>query len=162
MIEKRATRESLAQWKKIYDAERPSLTPNKKDAKAVLAILKQKYTMQPFPDKGFAQVVKGNILENPYYASKAPKGAKLKPEAYSILQDSLSQILFDERDAVYGDVPILLAIEPVSNFIYVEGSNILADEVTALHGLDEKDLENVYLTANYIACTKRYPTGESK
>ena len=39
--------------------------------------------------------------------------------------------------------------------IFVEGSSVLADEITAFQGLDQDDLENYYLVANYIRCLKK-------
>ncbi|MGO0881625.1 hypothetical protein ACTPDI_02495 [Clostridioides difficile] len=40
--------------------------------------------------------------------------------------------------------------------VFVEGSSELADEITAFKGLDEDDINNYYVVANYVRCLKKY------
>ncbi|MPN52317.1 hypothetical protein SDC9_199973 [bioreactor metagenome] len=39
---------------------------------------------------------------------------------------------------------------------HVEGSSLLWDELFAYRGLDEMDLRNFYMVAEYAACLKRF------
>jgi hypothetical protein len=51
---------------------------------------------------------------------------------------------------------IIVAVELHSAYFMVEGSSLLWDELFAFRGLDEEDLANYYLVAEYIGCLKRF------
>ena len=55
-----------------------------------------------------------------------------------------------------GDAPIMVGLEYETAFVMVEGSGDLADQLVAFAGLDQADLDNYYLVANYIACLEKY------
>jgi len=47
-------------------------------------------------------------------------------------------------------------VELNSGYFLVEGSSLLWDELFAFRGLDEEDLKNYYLVAEYVACLRRF------
>ena len=50
----------------------------------------------------------------------------------------------------------MVGLEHETAFVMVEGSSDLADELVAFAGLDQADLDNYYLVANYITCLEKF------
>jgi hypothetical protein len=51
---------------------------------------------------------------------------------------------------------IFLGIDISTGFYTVEGSTMLHDELNAIRGLDEKDLHNFVIVAQYISALKKF------
>ncbi len=47
-------------------------------------------------------------------------------------------------------------IELNTSYIFVEGSSYLYDELMAFTGLDDKDITNYFLVAQYIKCKEKF------
>lgn len=56
---------------------------------------------------------------------------------------------------VYKGLAIPVGIEVKTSFIYVEGSSHFYDELTAYAGIDEEDIKNYFLVAQYIQCKEK-------
>lgn len=48
---------------------------------------------------------------------------------------------------------MFVGIDLVSGYFYVEGSEEIYDDLFAFRGLDERDLDNFFLVAEYVKCT---------
>jgi hypothetical protein len=75
---------------------------------------------------------------------------------FRIPRQGSGAVLYEQREALYGDTPIMVGLEHETAFVMVEGSGDLADELVAFAGLDQADLHNYYLVANYIACLEKF------
>ena len=56
---------------------------------------------------------------------------------------------------VYKGLAITVGIEVKTSFIYVEGGSHFYDELTAYAGIDEEDIKNYFLVAQYIQCKEK-------
>lgn len=74
----------------------------------------------------------------------------------SVTPTGRGALLYEQRETLYGDAPIMVGLEHQTAFDMVEGSGDLADELVAFTGLDAADLNNYYLVANYIACLEKF------
>lgn len=51
---------------------------------------------------------------------------------------------------------IFVGLDLASGYFQVEGSTMLWDELCCLQGLDEKDLQNAVIVAQYILALRRF------
>lgn len=137
MLTQEATPEMVKEWKQIYRQNRGSLRPNRKTGAELDAYLRSKYPVTPINTEEANQVVVENVMKNPCFREKLPPGAMPKPATY-----------FVGNNAFVG-------IDLASGYFCVEGSEQIYDELFAFRGLDEKDLDNVFLVAEYVKCAKR-------
>ena len=72
------------------------------------------------------------------------------------MNESTARQLYLEQDQVFKGLPIIAGIELETGFFHIEGSSALWDQLFAFRGLDETDLKNFYLVAEYINCIKRF------
>ena len=75
---------------------------------------------------------------------------------FEVVRQGSGVRLYEERNTFYGDAPIMVGLEYETAFVMVEGSGELADQLVAFAGLDQADLDNYYLVANYIACLEKF------
>ena len=64
--------------------------------------------------------------------------------------------IYEKQDKIFAGSKIIVGIEYETNFFLVEGSSFLYDELTAFHGLNEKELSNYFLVAQYISCLSKF------
>lgn len=76
-------------------------------------------------------------MMNPRLREKLPPGVMPKPVTYFVGNN------------------VFVGIDLASGYFCVEGSERIYDELFAFRGLDEKDLDNVFLVAEYVECAKR-------
>lgn len=138
MLTQEATPAMVKEWKKIYDENRDSLTPNRKTGKEIEDYLRTHYTVVSINTEEANRVVTDNILNNQVFKEKLSRGVMPSPVTYYV-----------------GDDKVFVGIDLVSGYIHVEGSVQLYDELFAYRGLDEVDLNNIFLVAEYVKCTKR-------
>ncbi|MEN6609365.1 MAG: hypothetical protein ABFC24_00850 [Methanoregulaceae archaeon] len=62
--------------------------------------------------------------------------------------------LYENQNDPFKGNNIIVGLELETAFFMVEGSSQLWDELFAFRGLDEEDLNNFYLVAEYVACLK--------
>lgn len=134
------TPEMLAEWKRIYNEYCGKLKPNRKSGVEINDYFCRKYRFDKFDSQSFFDVVKFNITENEPNREKLQEGAAPVIAAYK--SDDLS---------------ILVGIDLVTGFFHIEGENTnkvteIYDDLFLYRGLDEKDIKNYFLVAQYIKC----------
>lgn len=133
MLTQEATPEMVEKWKEIYEEKRSSLKPNRKTGEELNEYLITNYSLTPIDTEEINKVVIENVLNNECFKEKLPKGVLPNPITYYV-----------------GKSQIFVGIDLISGYFYVEGSNELYDELFAFRGLDEKDLDNYFLVAEYF------------
>ncbi len=138
MMTKEATPEMIEEWKKLYKEKRDSLGFNRKTGIELDEYLKAHYPVSPINTDNANKVVVENIMNNKPFKEKLPQGVSPNPVTYYIEEDKA-----------------FIGIDLVTGYFCVEGSEKIYSDLFAYRGLDEKDLENFYLVAEYIKCTNR-------
>ena len=156
MLMQEPTLEMVETWKSIYDEYKTQLYPNRKTALEVIEYLKRKYPMTEVIDDKLKQVVVGNVLLNECYAEKLPAGRTPTAIIFAIKNTGAGKRLYEMQDDIFKGQHIFVGIELETAFFHVAGSSMLWDELFAFRGLDEDDLKNLYLVAEYITCLKKF------
>ncbi len=136
MLTTEPTPELIAQWKRIAEEFRGKLAPNRKSGAEVVRYFRKRYAFPETRDSEFAEIAAGNLLDNPANAEKLPAGAKPDIRTY-------------QKDG------ILVGIDRVTGFFHIECEDIervipIYDDLFVYRGLDSADLENFFLTAEYV------------
>lgn len=139
MLTSRPTSEQIAHWKEIARENRPRLKPCRRTGAEVETYFRGKYDWESYPDSRFMEVVRYNILENEYSREKLPSGRMPDIAGYRT------------KDGV------LVGIDRVTGFLHVECENMelaarVHDDLFVYRGLDERDLDNFFLIAQYVEC----------
>lgn len=156
MLTQRPTQEIISQWKSIFTKYRPRLKPNRKTAEEVIEYLTVKYPLAEIATDAAKRIVVDNITMNKPFAEKLPPGKESKPIVYTVLNQAGATSLYSKQEDIFRGRPIMVGIELETACVLVEGSGELADELVAFQGLDDSDLHNYYLVANYIMCLQKY------
>ncbi len=140
MLTTEPTIEMVQKWKRIYNENRNCLKPNRKSGAEINDYFYHKYCFDKFDSSAFRDVVKFNIIENELNREKLP-------------QDVAPQIVaYKSKDS-----SILVGIDLITGFFHIEGEDIdrvaeIYDDLFLFRGLDEKDINNYFLVAQYIQC----------
>ena len=134
------TLEMLQDWKRTYSENCDKLKPNQRSGEEVNAYFCRKYCFEKFNSSTFCDVVKFNIMENEPNREKLPQGKEPLIVTYK------------SKDA-----SILVGIDLLTGFFHVEGEDIdrvaeIYDDLFLFRGLDERDLKNYFLVAQYMQC----------
>lgn len=156
MLMQEPTPKMAEEWKRIFDQYKTRLAPNRKTAAEVLQYLKNKYLLEEVTDDRWKRVVTGNVLHNRPHAEKLPAGKAPRAVVFSVLNAGAGKTLYEQQDELFKGREITVGVEMETAFFHVEGSSLLWDELFAFRGLDEKDLQNFYLVAEYVECLKRF------
>ena len=148
--------EDLARWKRVYEAYKPRLRPNRISGAELYAYLISRYPFHPLEDPVYEQVVCDNILLNESFACQLPPEKLPEPVCCMVEPVGAGRTLYHNRDAIYEKSDILVGIDLVSGYFLVEGCPDLWDELYAHRGLNEDDLRNPYSVAEYIDCLKKF------
>ncbi|MFH0968268.1 MAG: hypothetical protein V1862_11360 [Methanobacteriota archaeon] len=145
----------VKEWKITYDTYRPRLNPNNKTAVELIAYLTQKYPVTELTDERRKQVVRDNVLLNECHAKKLPAGKAPVAKVFLIENIEAGTYLYENQDDLFKGIQIIIGFDLETAFFLVEGSSLLWDELFAFRGLDEDDLTNFYLVAEYISCVQK-------
>jgi hypothetical protein len=156
MLTRKITPELVRQWKDVAETYRPSLRPNKKTGSEIIAYLTGKYPVRELPATTLRDVVEDNILSNECHARKMPAGTIPTVSGFLIDNTGTGKYLYENQDEMFRGNAIIAAVELHSAYFLVEGSSLLWDELFAFRGLDDEDLANYYLVAEYVGCLKRF------
>ena len=131
----------VEEWRALYAEHRKALKPNRKTGAELEEYFLSKYEADEYADEEFIEACRDNITLNPHSRKKLPEGKT--PEIHSYIT---------------GDVKV--GIDLVSGEMHVECDDImkvvyLYDDLFAYRGLDEDDLENPFLVAEYVNRKKR-------
>ena len=140
MLTTEPTLEMIQEWKRIYNENRATLKPNRKNGAEINAYFCNKYSFEIFDSRRFRDVVRYNVMENEHDRKKLPQGAEPNIIAYKDKGSS-----------------ILVGIDLVTGFFHVEGKDInkvaeIYDDLFVFRGLDASDLNNYFLVAQYVQC----------
>lgn len=155
MLTTQATPEMVAEWKAIWKAHRHDLQPNRKSGAELIDYLQSHYDADEFRDPYADSIVSGNITDNPHSAAKLPEGMQPRPRTFRLRSTQRNARLFAEDPIYKYHDSILVGIDEVTGEFHVELSVLLWDELFAFRGLDEADLANCYLVAEYLACREK-------
>ena len=131
----------IAEWKRIFEIYHSSLTPNRKSGIEIDQYFREKYAYQLFDHAEFREIASLNITENDYFKSKLPK-------------DTLPNI------QSYRTGNVLVAIDLCTGEFHIESENTeeviqIHDDLFVYRGLDEKDLKNFFLVAEYVTLSQK-------
>lgn len=141
MLIKEPTSEMIAEWKRIFEKYHSTLIPNRKSGCEVDNYFREKYSYQLFDNSEFQQMVSLDITENDFLRSKLPKGVLPNIQSYQT-----------------GEA--FVAIDLCTGEFHVESENIeevipIFDDLFVYRGLDEDDLKNYFLVAEYVKLSKK-------
>ena len=136
MLTTEPTIEMLQEWKRLHEQYRPSLSPNRRSGAQVDLYFREKYPHTALDSAELHEMITAEILENPHHAEKLPQ-----------------DVTPDVR--CYRTEDVLVCIDLVTGHIHVESEDIakaerIYDALFIYRGLDEKDLDNAFLTAEYV------------
>jgi hypothetical protein len=156
MLTSKVSPDMVRAWKDTCETYRPLLRPNKKTGADILAYLTGKYPVKELPADSISEVISDNVLLNECYARKMPAGKTPDATGLLIENSGSGKYLYENQDEFFKGIPIIAGVEIHSAYVMVEGSSLLWDELFAFRGLDEEDLANYYLVAEYVACLRRF------
>ncbi len=156
MLMREPTEAMINDWKKTYNKYRKMLIPNRKSASDLIEYLMQKYPVKEVTSDKWHEIVRGNVMDNDHNANKLPEGKIPNPRVYLFENIGAGKSLYENQDDIFKGRQIIVGIELETAFFMVEGSSLLWDELFVYRGLDEADLDNVYLVAEYVSCLKRF------
>lgn len=161
MIVRESSREDWEEWKSIWTTYKDRLRPNRKTGQELLSYLQSQYVLTELFDVQALDVIRFNVTENKYLAEKLPRGAVPVPRAFYLENKGRGEVFYlpanrDSAELWGGDVTrIFVGLDLASGYFQVEGSTMLWDELCCFQGLDEKDLQNVVIVAQYILALRR-------
>lgn len=117
------------------------MLPNRKTGNELDGYFRSKYLYQIYDDIKFKKIVELNITNNEHSLHKLPDQVKPNIKSYCI----------DD---------ILVGIDLVSGEFFVECDDVnkvipIYDDLFVYRGLDEEDLKNYFLVAEYITLTQK-------
>jgi hypothetical protein len=156
MLTRKVTPELIREWKDTSATYRLLLKANKKTGPDILAYLTGKYPVRELPADSLSEVISDNVLLNDCNARKMPAGKTPEAVGFIIENTGAGKFLYENQDEFFRGMPVIAGIELHSAYFMVEGSSLLWDELFAFRGLDDEDLTNYYLVAEYVACLRRF------
>lgn len=151
MLMQEPTKEMIKKWQDIYNKNKDSLKPNKKDSLEVIEYLKETHSVVEIENSELENIVYDNIVLNEF---SNPKLCGKNPIIR--LFEVTDKNLYEKQDDVFKGIKIIVGIEINTSYIFVEGSSYLYDELIAFTGLDDKDITNYFLVAQYIKCKEKF------
>lgn len=131
--------ELIKDYKRIFETYHSSMLPNRKTGREVDRYFRNRYPYQVYENEDFKNIVESNIIENEHSRNKLQNG--IKPVIKSYIVDN-----------------VLIGIDFVSGEFHVESKDMnksipIYDDLFVYRGLDEEDLGNYFLVAEYIKLT---------
>ena len=151
MLTHKATAADIAEWKEIFEACRGRLSPNRRSGEELAAYLRTGYPVTPLSGEREFAVVRDNVLRNECFKEKLPEGKAPRPVAFMLKDKETDIFIGVELETGYF---LVEGVERSTGEFCAEKTERLYDELVAFRGLDEKDLGNFYLVAEYVGATK--------
>ena len=141
MLTTEPSAEMIVHWKQIFEKYHSSLIPNRKTGWELDRYFRQKYTYQLCDHAAFREAALLNIIENDHFRNKLPENT---------LPDIQS----------YQTGHVLVAIDLCTGEFHMESENIeevipIHDDLFVYRGLDEDDLKNFFLVAEYVTLSQK-------
>ena len=162
MITQKPTPEIRTEWKNIFEQYKNVLRPNRKSGADLLDYLQSNYSMTEITEEEVLAVISENVCRNTFFAEKLPTVQQPLAKAFYLenIGNGHKFYLSEHKDPSYlwGDeiTRIFVGVDLSSGFYMVEGSTMLWEELCAFQGIDEKDLENDVVVADYIRALQRF------
>jgi hypothetical protein len=156
MLTRKASPELIREWKDTSATYHPLLNPNKKTGNDIVAYLAGKYPARELPTGSLNEVISDNVLLNDCNARKMPAGETPEVMGFIIENSGAGKHLYENQDEFFRGMSIIAGVELHTAYFIVEGSSLLWDELFAFRGLDDEDLSNYYLVAEYVTCLRRF------
>lgn len=151
MLMQEPTEEMIKEWQDIYNKNKNNLQPNKKEGVEIVKYLKENHSVVEIENLELEKVVYDNIVLNDFLNQKlCGKNPIIR------LFEVTDKRLYEKQDNVFKGIKIIVGIELNTSYIFVEGSSYLYDELMAFTGLDDKDITNYFLVAQYIKCKEKF------
>ncbi len=151
MLMQEPTEDMIKEWKEIFNQYKDKIKPNKKESIEIIKYLKENYSVIELENTKLEKIVYDNIVLNEYSNQKlCGKNPIIR------LFEVTDKKLYLKQDDVLKGVKIIVGIELNTSYIFVEGSSYLYDELVAFTGLDNKDITNYFLVAQYIKCKEKF------
>lgn len=155
MLMQKPTQEMIEEWKIICNQHKGKIIPNKKDGIEIIKYLENNYSITELDNDELHEIVYKNITENEHLANKL-KGKSPIIRMLRVNNIEKGKKLYSNQDNVFKDIEIIIGIELKTSYIFVEGSSYLYDELVAFTGLDEEDINNNFLVAQYVKCLEKF------
>ena len=156
MLMQAPTPEMVQEWKNVWNKYKDALQPNRKYGQEIVDYLFSKYILTEIYSERASKAVFNNVIKNKPNAEKLPPNTKPKPKTFYIENQGNGQVLFEKQDEIFKGDKIFVGVDIESGYYCIEGSSMLWDELCAFQGVDEKDIQNAYCVAQYIACLKKF------
>lgn len=156
MIVKKPSSEQRQAWHALWKQYKDLIRPNRKTGPELLNYLQQNYTLTEIFDDDVVDVIVYNVMMNQTRAAKLPVGAVPVPRAFYLENTGQGEKFYrseskDDADIWGNDITrIFVGIDLSSGFYMVEGSTMLWDELCCFQGVDEEDLKNEIIVAQYV------------
>lgn len=155
MLMQEPTEEMIKEWKEIYEQNKEKIKPNKKDSMDIIKFLENNYPITRINNPKIESIIYDNIMNNEFSANKL-KGETPNIRVFIVENEGNGSQLYSKQDNIFKGIQIIVGIELKTSYIFVEGSSYLYDELFAFSGLDERDVENYFLVAQYIKCKEKF------
>ena len=161
MIVQMPSQEVLKEWKSLWKCYKDTLQPNRKNGPELLQYLQSNYCLTEIFEDNILNTISENVTNSPYWSDKLPEGSSPFPKAYYLENHGNGKKFYlpENQDPIdlWGGVitRIFVAIDLSSGFYTVEGSTLLWEELCAFQGVDENDLKNYVIVAQYIHALRR-------
>lgn len=162
MIVQKSSKERLEEWKSTWIKYKDVIKPNRKTGRELLEYLQSKYALTEIFDADALDAISYTVTRNTYLSEKLSHGVAPVPRAFYLENDGQGEKFYlpenkDDEGIWGGDVTrIFVGIDLSSGFYLIEGSTMLWDELCCFQGIDEKDLQNYVIVAQYINALQRF------
>jgi hypothetical protein len=161
MITSMPGEKDFEKWKALWEQYREKLVPNRKSGEEILEYLEKNYVLTEIDGKEAFDTVYLSVKENNFLSERLPAGKEPVPKTFYLENSGAGAKFYlpenrDSNEIWGGEIErIFIGLDLVTGFFTVEGSSMLYDELVAFRGIDELDLKNYVITAQYVECAKK-------
>ena len=162
MIVQNPSKEKLEEWKSTWMQYKDLIKPNRRTGLELLEYLQSRYSLTEIFDADALEAIRYTVTMNEHWSEKLPDGVAPVPRAFYLDNAEQGEKFYrseNQDDAeIWGNdiTKIFVGIDLSSGFYLVEGSTMLWDELCCFQGIDEKDLQNEVIVAQYINALQRF------
>ncbi|MEG0526987.1 MAG: hypothetical protein RR531_05670 [Longicatena sp.] len=156
MFMRPATKEDVQSWKEIFEQYHRLITPSRKSAREMIAYLQEKYGCISFENEEWQQAIQKEVLMNEHNLEKVQPNTPMCVQLYQLEDNASSHHVFEQRAEVFKESEIFVGVEMNSGYLHIEGSDVLYDELFVYQGLDEQDIKNPFLVAQYVELCHKF------
>ncbi len=162
MIVKNPSKEKLEEWKSTWIKYKDLIKPNRKTGLELLKYLQTNYSLTEIFDTDALNAISYTVSMNKNLSEKLINGVTPVPRAFYLNNIGQGEKFYlpqnkDNKEIWGGDITkIFVGIDLSSGFYLVEGSTMLWDELCCFQGIDEQDLQNYVVVAQYVNALQRF------